>query len=149
MPIKSKAFNTSAVVTVDGTNNGFYTVNTETTIITSISAHGAETGDFVTFTSSTTAIGGNQDLTGKTFPVSVINVNRFHFQVTVACNATQNKVGTATCKYLLPTSCVLYMVLLYRSCHILGKHQFQLNELELDQKYKQTVRNPYKHLLRL
>ena len=103
-PIKSKAFNTSAVVTVDGTNNGFYTVNTETTIITSISAHGAETGDFVTFTSSTTAIGGNQDLTGKTFPVSVINVNRFHFQVTVACNATQNKVGTATCKYLLPTS---------------------------------------------
>ena len=71
-PIKSESFNVSAVVTVDGTNNGFYTVNTETTIITSISAHGAETGDFVTFTSSTGTIGGNQDLTGKMIKIELL-----------------------------------------------------------------------------
>ncbi len=54
------------------------------------------------FTSST-SIGGNQDLSGRTFNVSVINSNRFHFETTVAAESTQNRVGTATLKYLLPT----------------------------------------------
>tara|TARA_R110002012_G_scaffold196006_4_gene364288 strand:- start:2602 stop:4455 length:1854 start_codon:yes stop_codon:yes gene_type:complete len=103
-PIKEVSVGTNvlAVVTIDGTNNGFYTVAAETTIIVSVSAHGAATGDFVTFTSST-SIGGNQDLSGRTFNVSVINSNRFHFETTVAAQATQSKVGTATLKYLLPT----------------------------------------------
>jgi hypothetical protein len=103
-PIKevSVGTNVSAVVTIDGIDNGFYTVATETTIIVSVSSHGASTGDFVTFTSST-SIGGNQDLSNKTFQVSVINNNRFHFETTVAAELTQNKVGTATLKYLLPT----------------------------------------------
>ena len=103
-PIKEVSVGTNvlAVVTIDGTNNGFYTVATETTIIVSVSSHGAATGDFVTFTSST-SIGGNQDLSGRTFNVSVINSNRFHFETTVAAQATQSKVGTATLKYLLPT----------------------------------------------
>ena len=103
-PIKevSVGTNVSAVVTIDGVNNGFYTVATETTIIVSVSSHGAATGDYVTFTSST-SIGGNQDLSNKTFQVSVINNNRFHFETTVAADSTQNKVGTATLKYLLPT----------------------------------------------
>lgn len=103
-PIKEVSVGTNvlAIVTIDGTNNGFYTVATETTIIVSVSSHGAETGDFVTFTSST-SIGGNQDLSGRTFNVSVINSNRFHFETTVAAESTQNRVGTATLKYLLPT----------------------------------------------
>jgi len=103
-PIKEVSVGTNvlAIVTIDGTNNGFYTVATETTIIVSVSSHGAATGDFVTFTSST-SIGGNQDLSGRTFNVSVINSNRFHFETTVAAQATQSKVGTATLKYLLPT----------------------------------------------
>jgi len=103
-PIKEVSVGTNvlAVVTIDGTNNGFYTVAAETTIIVSVSSHGAATGDFVTFTSST-SIGGNQDLSGRTFNVSVINSNRFHFETTVAAQATQSKVGTATLKYLLPT----------------------------------------------
>jgi hypothetical protein len=103
-PIKEVSVGTNvlAVVTIDGTNNGFYTVASETTIIVSVSSHGAATGDFVTFTSST-SIGGNQDLSGRTFNVSVINSNRFHFETTVAAQATQSKVGTATLKYLLPT----------------------------------------------
>ncbi len=103
-PIKEVSVGTNvlAIVTIDGTNNGFYTVATETTIIVSVSSHGAATGDFVTFTSST-SIGGNQDLSGRTFNVSVINSNRFHFETTVAAESTQNRVGTATLKYLLPT----------------------------------------------
>lgn len=103
-PIKEVSVGTNvlAVVTIDGTNNGFYTVAAEPTIIVSVSSHGATTGDFVTFTSST-SIGGNQDLSGRTFNVSVINSNRFHFETTVAAQATQSKVGTATLKYLLPT----------------------------------------------
>ena len=103
-PVKetSVGTNVSAVVTIDGTNRGFYTVASQTTIIVSVSSHGAETGDFVTFTSST-SIGGNQDLSGKTFAVSVINAHRFHFETTTAAQSTQNDVGTATLKYLLPT----------------------------------------------
>ncbi len=103
-PIKEVSVGTNvlAIVTIDGTNNGFYTVATETTIIVSVSSHGAATGDFVTFTSST-SIGGNQDLSGRTFNVSVINSNRFHFETTIAAESTQNRVGTATLKYLLPT----------------------------------------------
>lgn len=103
-PIKevSVGTNVSAVTTIDGTNNGFYTVASETTIIVSASSHGAATGDFVTFTSST-SIGGNQDLSGKVFSVSVINTHRFHFETSTAAASTQNKVGTATLKYLLPT----------------------------------------------
>ena len=103
-PIKevSVGTNVSAVVTVDGTNNGFYTVDGSTRVSVSVSSHGAETGDFITFTSATT-IGGTIDLTGGTFAVSVLGDNQFSFDASVTANASQSKVGTATLKYLLPT----------------------------------------------
>ena len=56
-PIRGKASigdNTLAIVTIDGTNNGFYTQSGSVRVSVSASSHGAATGDYVTFTSATT-----------------------------------------------------------------------------------------------
>ena len=102
-PIKVSG-NTSVIVTIDGTNNGFFTVAGETTVVVSVSSHGAEAGDFIFFTSSTPSIGGNLDFTDKTFAInSVINNNKFNFVADQAAAATSAGTGQATLKFLLPT----------------------------------------------
>ena len=106
-PIRGKTStgdNTLAVVTIDGTNNGFYTVDGAVRVSVSASSHGAVTGDWVTFTSAVT-IGGSPGiyLTGKTFQVSVLGVNQYSFDASTTADTTQNKVGTATSKFLLHT----------------------------------------------
>ncbi len=104
-PIRGKSSvgdNTLAIVTIDGTNNGFYTVSGQTTVSVSVSGHGAVTGDYVAFTAGT-IIGGTIDLTGKTFQVSVLSNSQFSFAASVTANATQNHVGDATAHFLLHT----------------------------------------------
>ena len=102
-PIKLNG-NVSVVVTIDGTNNGFYTVGGATTITVSASSHGADAGDFIYFTSSTPSIGGNLNFNKKTFAIDTVeNINRFTFVSETTALATQNRVGQATLKYLLPT----------------------------------------------
>ena len=102
-PIKVSG-NVSIVVTIDGTNNGFYTVAGETTVVVSASSHGAARGDFIYFTSSTPSIGGNLNFSKKTFAIeAVIDSNKFSFVSDVAAAATSAGTGQATLKYLLPT----------------------------------------------
>ena len=106
-PIRGKASvgdNTLAIVTIDGTNNGFYTVAGSTRVSVSVSSHGAVTGDYVTFTSATT-IGGSPGilLTNGTFQVSVLSNSQFSFSASTTAAASDSHVGTATAKFLLHT----------------------------------------------
>ena len=106
-PIRGKSSvgdNTLAIVTIDGTNNGFYTTAGSTRVSVSVSTHGAVTGDYVTFTSATT-IGGSPGilLTGGTFQVSVLSNSQFSFDASTTAAASDSHVGTATAKFLLHT----------------------------------------------
>ena len=106
-PIRGKSSvgdNTLAIVTIDGTNNGFYTVAGSTRVSVSVSSHGAVTGDYVTFTSATT-IGGSPGilLTNGTFQVSVLSNSQFSFSASTTAAASDSHVGTATAKFLLHT----------------------------------------------
>jgi len=106
-PIRGKASvgdNTLAIVTIDGTNNGFYTVAGSTRVSVSVSSHGAVTGDYVTFTSATT-IGGSPGilLTNGTFQVSVLSNSQFSFTASTTAASSDSHVGTATAKFLLHT----------------------------------------------
>ena len=106
-PIRGKTSvgdNTLAIVTIDGTNNGFYTAIGSTRVSVSVSAHGAVTGDYVTFTSATT-IGGSPGilLTGGTFQVSVLSNSQFSFSASTTAASSDSHVGTATAQFLLHT----------------------------------------------
>ena len=106
-PIRGKSSvgdNTLAIVTIDGTNNGFYTTAGSTRVSVSVSTHGAVTGDYVTFTSATT-IGGSPGilLTGGTFQVSVLSNSQFSFAASTTAGSSDSHVGTATAKFLLHT----------------------------------------------
>ena len=104
-PIRGKSSvgdDTLAIVTIDGTNNGFYTASGSVRVSVSVSTHGAVTGDYVTFTSAVT-IGGTIDLTEKTFQVSVLSNSQFSFDTSTTANASDSHVGTATAKFLLHT----------------------------------------------
>jgi hypothetical protein len=106
-PIRGKSSvgdNTLAIVTIDGTNNGFYTVAGSTRVSVSVSSHGAVTGDYVTFTSATT-IGGSPGilLTNGTFQVSVLSNSQFSFSASTTAAASDSHVGTATAQFLLHT----------------------------------------------
>jgi len=106
-PIRGKASigdNTLAIVTIDGTNNGFYTQSGSVRVSVSASSHGAATGDYVTFTSATT-IGGSPGilLTGGTFAISVLGENQYSFDASTTADSTQSKVGTGTANFLLQT----------------------------------------------
>ena len=100
--LTSTGDNTLAIVTIDGTNSGFSTESGSIRVSVSASSHGAETGDFVTFSSATT-IGGTIDLQSRTYEVSVLNVDKFSFDASVTANATQTGVGTATAQFYLRT----------------------------------------------
>ena len=100
--LTSTGDNTLAIVTIDGANNGFSTADGSVRVSVSASSHGAESGDFVTFSSATT-IGGTIDLDSRTYEVSVLGVNQFSFYASVTANATQTGVGTATAKFYLQT----------------------------------------------
>ena len=100
--LTSTGDNTLAIVTIDGANNGFSTADGSVRVSVSASSHGAESGDFVTFSSATT-IGGTIDLDSRTYEVSVLGVNQFSFDASVTANATQTGVGTATAKFYLQT----------------------------------------------
>jgi len=104
-PIRGKTStgdNTLAIVTIDGTNNGFSTAAGSVRVSVSASSHGAETGDFVAFTSATT-IGGAIDLGNRTYQVSVLNTNSFSFDASVTASSTETGVGTATANFYLHT----------------------------------------------
>jgi hypothetical protein len=106
-PIRGKSSvgdNTLAIVTIDGTNNGFYTASGSVRVSVSVSTHGAVTGDYVTFTSAVT-IGGSPGilLTGGTFQVSVLSNSQFSFDASTTAAASDSHVGTATAKFLLHT----------------------------------------------
>jgi hypothetical protein len=96
--------NVLAIVTIDGTNNGFYTVAGSTRVSVSVSAHGAETGDYVSFTSATT-IGGSPGiiLNNNTFQVSVLSNNQLSFDASTTADANNSHVGTGTANFLLHT----------------------------------------------
>ena len=100
--LTSTGDNSLAIVTIDGTNNGFSTVDGSVRVSVSASSHGADSGDFVTFSSATT-IGGTIDLDSRTYEISVLGVNQFSFDASVTANATQTGVGTATAKFYLQT----------------------------------------------
>ena len=100
--LTSTGDNTLAIVTINGTNNGFSTVDGSVRVSVSASSHGADSGDFVTFSSATT-IGGTIDLDSRTYEISVLGVNQFSFDASVTANATQTGVGTATAKFYLQT----------------------------------------------
>ena len=100
--LTSTGDNSLAIVTINGTNNGFSTVDGSVRVSVSASSHGAASGDFVTFSSATT-IGGTIDLDSRTYEISVLGVNQFSFDASVTANATQTGVGTATAKFYLQT----------------------------------------------
>ena len=100
--LTSTGDNNLAIVTINGTNNGFSTTDGSVRVSVSASSHGAASGDFVTFSSATT-IGGTIDLGSRTYEVSVLGVNQFSFDASVTANATQTGVGTATAKFYLQT----------------------------------------------
>ena len=105
-PIRGKSSvgdDTLAIVTIDGTNNGFYTESGSVRVSVSVSTHGAVTGDYVTFTSALSIIGGTIDLTGGTFQVSVLSNSQFSFDASTTAAASDSHVGTATAKFLLHT----------------------------------------------
>ena len=81
--------------------NRFSTVLSGTTVAVSVTAHGRATGDFVTFTSSTT-FGGNVTLSGD-YQVSVVDDNTFNIQYVSVADATSASTGTATIRMRYPS----------------------------------------------
>jgi hypothetical protein len=76
------------------TDNCFATTNTSTTVTVTLTAHGAEDGDYVTFSGATGPVGGipASDL-NKEFKVSNVTTNTFDIIVATAATSTVSAGG--------------------------------------------------------
>ena len=88
--------------------NPFSAIAGQSTITVSATAHGAVTGDFVTF-SGATGLGGNitAGVLNKQYQVTVLNVNVYTFNATATANSTDASGspggGTVTATYQINT----------------------------------------------
>ncbi len=78
----------------------FDTVDTETTVTVTDTAHGGRTGDFVTF-SGATSVGG-LDLNGE-FQIAVIDADTYTITSPIAASSTATGGGTVTAEYQVNT----------------------------------------------
>jgi len=89
------------------TNNCFTTTNASTTVVVTIVAHGAITGDFVTFSGATT-VGGVTTLNAE-YQITYITDNTFSITVASAATASATGGGTAiTAAFQLTTGLSTY-----------------------------------------
>ena len=79
----------------------FNTVAGATTVTVTVTSHGREDSDFVTFTSSST-FGGNITLSGD-YQVSVVSTNSFNIQYVSAATATSASAGEAVIQMRYPS----------------------------------------------
>jgi len=84
--------------------NCFGTSAGTTRVCVSDNSNNTQVGNFVNFTSAGTNLGGNINLTGKTYEInSVVNANVYTISVTDAADATSTLAGNATLNYLIST----------------------------------------------
>jgi len=95
-------FDITPVSTSVTTSSAFSVALSANVVTVSATAHGRTTGDFVFFT-SVSEVGGNIDLEGSVFPVSVINANTFAINVATTASVAQTSQGQGTCHFLITT----------------------------------------------
>ena len=84
--------------------NCFGTSAGTTRVCVSDNASNTSVGNFVNFTSAGTNLGGNINLSNKTYEiVSVVDTNVYVISVTDAADATSTQAGNATLNYLIST----------------------------------------------
>ncbi|HAI41459.1 MAG TPA: hypothetical protein DCM40_26770, partial [Maribacter sp.] len=95
-------FDITPVSTSVTTSRAFSVALSANVVTVSATAHGRTTGDFVFFT-SVSEVGGNIDLEGSVFPVSVINANTFAINVATTASVALTSQGQGTCHFLITT----------------------------------------------
>jgi len=84
--------------------NCFGTSAGTTRVCVSDNGSNTKAGDFVNFTSASTNLGGNINLSNNTYEIaSVVDANVYVISVTDAADATSTQTGNATLNYLITT----------------------------------------------
>ena len=101
-----------ATITSPVTNNCFATTNTSTTVVVTIAAHGATTGDFVTFSGVVGTVGGITAATlNAEYQTTYLTASTFSITVPTAATSTTTGGGTAiTAAFQMITGLSTYIV---------------------------------------